>query len=175
MSFLRERQEASKRKTSEISAAEGDIVLVYDDTPRSTWKMGRIQELYKGNDGHERSTRVRTQGRDITRALYKLYPFELTIIEESNPDETAEDLRENNTSVVEMSEVKNDLNLSSDCRMRHKAFTTALKCLKDTLDKRKRISVRGEYVVNSKLYSLVIMSNQKLTHCFTKAKSKTFG
>ena len=56
-------------KTSQITAAEGDIVLVYDDTPRSTWKIGRIEELYEGNDGHERSARVRTQGHDITRAL----------------------------------------------------------------------------------------------------------
>ena len=95
--------------------------------------MGRIEELYKGNDGQERSTPVRTQWRDITRALYKLYPLELTI-EESNPDETAEDLRENNTSVVEMSEDKKDLNLSSDSRPRRKAFTKASKCLKNTLD-----------------------------------------
>ena len=100
LSFLRERQETNKRKTSQITAAEEDIVLVYDDTPRSTWKMGRIEELYKGNDGQERSARVRTRGRDITRALYKLYPLELTIIEKSNPDETAEDNREKKTSVV---------------------------------------------------------------------------
>ena len=36
LSFLRERQEANKRKTSQIIAAEGDIVLVNYDTPRST-------------------------------------------------------------------------------------------------------------------------------------------
>ena len=45
--------------------SEGDIVLVYDDTPRSKWKIGRIEELYKRNDGQKRSARVRTQGRDI--------------------------------------------------------------------------------------------------------------
>ena len=136
MSFPRGRQEANKRKTSQITVAERDIyiVLVYDDTPRSTWKMGKIQELYKGNDGQERSARVRTQSRDITRALCKLYPLELTIIEKSNPDETAEDLRENNIPVVEMSEDKNDPNQSNDCRTRRKAFTKALKCLKVTLD-----------------------------------------
>ena len=96
--------------------------------------MGRIEELYKENDGPERSARVRTQGRDITRALYKMYPLDLPIIEESNPDETAEDLREDNTSVVEMSEDRNDPNLSSDCRPQRGAFTKALKWLKDTLD-----------------------------------------
>ena len=47
LSFLRERQEANKRKKSQITAAGGDIVVVYDETPRSTWKMGRIEELYK--------------------------------------------------------------------------------------------------------------------------------
>ena len=122
------------RKTSQITATEGDTVLIYDDTLRLTWKIGRIGELYKGNDGEERSARARTEGRDITRALYLLYPLELTTIEESKPDETAEDLRENNTSVVDLSENKNDPNLSSDCRPRRKVFTEALKCCKCTLD-----------------------------------------
>ena len=36
LSFLRERQEANKRKTYQITATEGDTVLVYDDTPHST-------------------------------------------------------------------------------------------------------------------------------------------
>ena len=101
-SFLRERQEANKRKTSQITAAEGDIVLLYDDTPLSTRKRGRIEELYKGNDGQERSARIRTQRRDITRALYKMYPLELTTTQESKPDEPAEELQESNTSEVEM-------------------------------------------------------------------------
>ena len=130
LSFLRELQEANERKTSQIKATEGDIVLVYEDTFRSTWKMGRIEELYNGKDGQERSARVRTQECDITRALCILYPLDLTKIDESNPDETAEDLRENNTSVVEMSENKNDPNLSNDYRPRRKAFNKALKCLK---------------------------------------------
>ena len=87
--------------------------------------MGRIEELYEGNDGQERSVRVRTQGREITRALYQLYPLELTLLEKSISDETAEDLRENNTSVVEMLEDKTDPNLSSDCRPRRESCTKA--------------------------------------------------
>ena len=134
LSFRRERQEANKLMTSQIAATEGDIVLVYDNTPRLTWKMGRFEEFYKGNGGKERSVRVGKQGCDITRALYKLNFLELTTIEESKPNETADDLRGNNTSVVEMSEIKNDQNLSSDCRPRCKAFTKALKCLEETLN-----------------------------------------
>ena len=133
MSFLREHKEANKRKTTHITAAEGDIVLVYDDTPRSTWKIGRIEELYKGKDGQERSARVRSQGRDITRALYKIYPLELTTTQESKPDEPAEELQESNTTKVELSEDRNESNLSGDCRPRRKAFTHPLKCLKDFL------------------------------------------
>ena len=56
--------------------------------------MRRIEELYKGNDREEISARVRTQGRDITRALYKLYPLDLTTLDESKPDETAKKLLE---------------------------------------------------------------------------------
>ena len=73
-------QDISKNPT------EGDIVLVYDDTPRLTWTLGKVEKLYKGNDGQERSARVRTQARDITRALCDLYPLELTTTEESKPE-----------------------------------------------------------------------------------------
>ena len=114
---------------SQITATEGDIVLVYDDTPRSTWKIGRIEELYKGNDGQERPARVGTQGRDITRAFYNLYPLEMTTTQESKPDEPAEELQESNNSEVELSEDKIDSSLSGDFRPRGKAFTHALKCL----------------------------------------------
>ena len=75
---------------------------------------------------------MRTQGNDITQALYQMYPLELIIKEESNPDETAEDLRDYITLVKEMSEDKNDPNLSRDCRPRLKTFTKASKCLKET-------------------------------------------
>ena len=63
---------SNKWETSQITATEGDIVSVYVDKPRSTWKMGKIEGLYKEDeedDGPERSSRVKTQGRDITRAL----------------------------------------------------------------------------------------------------------
>ena len=66
----------------------------------------------------------------------------------------------NNTSGVEKSEDKNYPNLSSDCRPRGTAFTKTLKCLKDTLNDdnldQKRISARGEYVVDSKLNCLTV-------------------
>ena len=68
--------------------------------------------LYIGNEGQERWIRVRTKGRDIIRALHTLNHLEL-IIGESTADETAEDLEENDTSVVELPEDKNDLSLSS--------------------------------------------------------------
>ena len=96
--------------------------------------MRRIGELYKGNKGEEKSDRVRAQGGNITRALYKLYPLELTTEEELKPNETAEDLRENNLSVVESSEDKNHPHLNSDGRLRRKNLTEALKRLKDYLD-----------------------------------------
>ena len=39
--FLRERQEANTQKLSQTTATERDLVLVYDDTSRSTWKLGK--------------------------------------------------------------------------------------------------------------------------------------
>ena len=138
--------------------------------------MGRIEELYNGKDGQERSARVRTQECDITRALCILYPLDLTKIDESNPDETAEDLRENNTSVVEMSENKNDPNLSNDYRPRRKAFNKALKCLKIhwtlIISTKKNLCPWGVCRELQIKLTHTIMSIQKLTYCFSTAKSK---
>ena len=67
--FFRRRPRSQKTQDISKHPTEGDIVLVYGDTPRSTWTLGRVEGLYKGNDGQERSGRVRTQARDITRAL----------------------------------------------------------------------------------------------------------
>ena len=83
--------------------------------------MGRIEELYKGN-GEEISPRLKTYARDINRGLYELYPLELIELT-TNEDRCLMKLQK--TSVVEMSEDKNDPNLSSDCRSQRKVFTKA--------------------------------------------------
>lgn len=59
------------------TAGVGDVVLVKDELPRGTWKMGRIEELITSGDGQVRSARVKLpNGRVLGRALKFLFPIE---------------------------------------------------------------------------------------------------
>ena len=55
----------------------GDVVLVPDDTPRVTWKMAVIEELFKGNDGLVRVANIRTVGGRTNRPITRLVPLEV--------------------------------------------------------------------------------------------------
>ena len=62
--------------------AKGYIVLVEDDnTKRIQWKMGMMERLITGKDGHVRGLEVRTisQGktRCLSRPIQKIYPLEI--------------------------------------------------------------------------------------------------
>jgi len=53
--------------------APGDIVIVKDETtPRSIWPLGRIIEVYPGDDGLVRSVRVRTAASTLSRPITKI-------------------------------------------------------------------------------------------------------
>ena len=77
---------------------------------------------------------MRTQGCDITRAPYNLYPLELTTKGELKPHETAEELQKDDAFVEDFSENNNNPSLGSGRRPRRKASTDALKWLKYSLD-----------------------------------------
>lgn len=57
----------------------GDVVLIGEDhTPRQTWKLGRITELFAGRDGLVRSCMVRTpSGTLLRRPVQLLYCLEI--------------------------------------------------------------------------------------------------
>ena len=57
----------------------GDVVLIGEDnTPRQTWKLGRITELFTGRDGLVRSCMVRTpSGTLLRRPIQLLYCLEI--------------------------------------------------------------------------------------------------
>jgi len=77
---LRERYKnklKSPRVVSNYIPNVGDIVLIHDDLPRGTWKMGKICELNTSYDGQIRAAKVLTaNGRIIGRPLNLLYPVE---------------------------------------------------------------------------------------------------
>jgi len=55
----------------------GDVVLEIDPkTPRRTWKLGRVVQVYAGQDGLVRVVDVRLGGRVMRRPIHKLSPLE---------------------------------------------------------------------------------------------------
>lgn len=55
----------------------GDIVLEIDPkTPWRTWKIGRIEEVFPGQDGLVRVVDVQIGGRVMRRPIHKLSPLE---------------------------------------------------------------------------------------------------
>lgn len=57
----------------------GDVALIGEDnTPRQSWKLGRIQELFLRRDGLVRLCAVHTSsGTVLRRPIQLLYPFEI--------------------------------------------------------------------------------------------------
>ena len=65
--------------SGEPQLVEGDIVVVYaDNQPRSCWKLGRIEKVLIGADGHERASTVRVSNNGRSSTLDQhLYPLEV--------------------------------------------------------------------------------------------------
>ena len=58
----------------------GDVVLIKDNLPRGSWRMGRIRELVYSGDGHVRSATVLLpSNRMVGRPLNLLYPVECQV------------------------------------------------------------------------------------------------
>ena len=80
---LREYHRYSKRANSVRKVQVGDIVCLHENkTPRQQWRLGKIEPLLPGRDGHVRSAVVRVKsGNSPTaewrRPLQRLYPLEV--------------------------------------------------------------------------------------------------
>ena len=66
------------RVQSPYTANVGDVVLIKDDLPRGSWRLGRIQELIKSRDGQcwWLAGVLLASNKVIGRPLYLLYPIE---------------------------------------------------------------------------------------------------
>lgn len=73
--------ERAKRRVDNVSV--GDVVLAHDEkTPRALWRLGKVEHLVTGIDGHVRGAVIRVpSGRGgsttLRRPLHWLYPLEL--------------------------------------------------------------------------------------------------
>ena len=68
--LLQERQKWNKVKKN---LKHGDIVLIIDESsPRNSWPMGRITEIFPDKKGHIRRVKIKTQNGTLERPITKL-------------------------------------------------------------------------------------------------------
>ncbi|XP_054084611.1 uncharacterized protein LOC128921342 [Zeugodacus cucurbitae] len=71
--YLKDLHRRYRWKTPEKAPQLGDCVLINDDClPPTEWRLGRIEKLHYGSDGHIRVVDLRTQTGILTRPLVKL-------------------------------------------------------------------------------------------------------
>ena len=80
---LREHHRAKKRRMNSPQI-QGDVVCIHDEKlPRNLWRLGKIQKLIRGKDGHARASVVKVfgegkQATTIQRPVQRLYPVEIS-------------------------------------------------------------------------------------------------
>ena len=95
---LRERTQKTlkaPRIQSAVHPSKGDIVLLKDNLPRGSWKLGKIEALITSQDEEVRAATVRTSsGKLLNRALNFLYPLECSELSGEKPTLTKPMTRE---------------------------------------------------------------------------------
>ncbi|XP_045198526.2 uncharacterized protein LOC123552845 [Mercenaria mercenaria] len=76
LTSLRQYHQTTGNNTQTLKV--GDVVQIYDDSLRTHWKLGTIEQLITGNDGLTRAATLRLSNGLITsRPIVKLYPLEV--------------------------------------------------------------------------------------------------
>ena len=80
MLSLRERTQhhvAQGRIQSQNTPKPGDVVLIRDNLPRGSWKLGKIQKLISSTDGEKRAAIIMLPSKKtVNRPVSLLYPIE---------------------------------------------------------------------------------------------------
>ena len=71
LTALREAYRAHGSNTQQIKV--GDVMLIYNDSPRINWRMAVIEPVNKGRDGIICSVNIRTTTRRINHPITRLY------------------------------------------------------------------------------------------------------
>ena len=91
LTSLREFHKAAGVNTQEIKV--GDVVIVHNEGPRSTWRLAVVKALHRGHDGLVRAADIRTSTGETSRPIAKLYPLEVSEGEQTSTCKAAvEDL-----------------------------------------------------------------------------------
>ncbi|XP_049301897.1 uncharacterized protein LOC125775394 [Bactrocera dorsalis] len=71
--YLKDLHKRYRRKTIQKEPSTGECVIIQDEClPPTEWRLGRIEKVHRGRDGHIRVVDVRTQTGLLTRPLVKL-------------------------------------------------------------------------------------------------------
>ncbi len=73
--YLNTLQQRNKWMWQRENVSVGDLVLLVEETPPATWKMGRIEKLHTGDDGLVRTVTVKTATNSLKRPIVKLVPL----------------------------------------------------------------------------------------------------
>ena len=95
---LRERSQRFNKHPRIQSTKEpkiGDVVQIKESSPRGTWKIGKIIELIKSQDGQRRAAKVIMPNKHILqRSLVHLFPLEFNEDETKDTNEVAKSMRQ---------------------------------------------------------------------------------
>ncbi|CAG2200121.1 unnamed protein product [Mytilus edulis] len=115
----------SGRIQSKTPAKVGDIVLIKENLPRGSWKIGHICQLVVSRDGQIRSGKVMLPNKKtLNRALNMLYPIEC--------EELDEGLK--NSDTEKDTELINDNTSTTRERTQRQAARTAMKKIQEQLE-----------------------------------------
>jgi hypothetical protein len=95
---LRESHRYSSGGAQSTTISTGDVVLVHD-TPRTLWKLAKVEEVVTGRDSHSRGAVIRVPGKNhsklLRRPIQRLYPLE------TGHEESEGDNPKNDTTIAE--------------------------------------------------------------------------
>ena len=118
---LRERHTCNVRSKGIVWPRVGDVVLVHDEGPRQSWKLGCITRLFTSSDENTRVAQVKMSTGITTRPVVRLYPLELNVEEEEPNVSSPETADASSNSSAAPQVASSDL----DCRTTRRAALQA--------------------------------------------------
>ena len=82
--YLNTLQERSKWLNVKKNLQEGDVVIINEGDQRNNWRLGRVIEINKSDDGNVRSCKLKTMSGELIRPINKL----VLLVEDEERDES---------------------------------------------------------------------------------------
>lgn len=73
--YLNTLQQRNKWMWEKENVREGNLVLLMEESPPATWRMGRVVSLHPGEDGLVRNVTIKTANNTFKRPIVKVIPL----------------------------------------------------------------------------------------------------